>query len=420
MEADMRILAALMGIWVAASTSCSAEEVSHYVRKLGPESPIIVFLHGVLGDSKDTWTNARTKAYWPDLLKEDDTFSGASIFVHDYNTEMFARGSLSIDELARQLRIVLDANGVTQHRSLIFVAHSMGGLVVRDFLIKYHDAADKTRFILLLATPTTGATIANWATLVSDSPQFTGMLRVRGADTSFLTSIRDNWFAAGLEKKISSYCAYEKKEIKRGWFVWVLVVDQTSATSLCNTEPVAVQADHEEIAKPDSRTAIQYLTMQTAFKIEASKWKQELIKRGYDNLGKGQLDQAIEDFSEAINIDPQYPPAFKNRGATYLNKGAYVQAIQDFNKAIDLEPGYAEHFYNLGAAYFGDREYDRAIEDFTTAIHLNFYDSALTLYARGVAKQCKGEGGKVDMDEASRIDSEVVHRTKAGFFVCKQ
>jgi pimeloyl-ACP methyl ester carboxylesterase len=120
-----------------------------------------------LGDARSTWTNG--SAYWPDLLAGDDVFAGTSIYVHEYKTT-FRGGGLSVDELAEDLKARLDADRVTQHYQLIFIAHSMGGLVARDVLLKYRDLAAKTRFIFFLATPTTGAAIANWAELVSLNP----------------------------------------------------------------------------------------------------------------------------------------------------------------------------------------------------------------------------------------------------------
>jgi hypothetical protein len=86
----MRILGILISILIAVTTSCLAQEGSDYIRDAGPDSPVIIFLHGVLGDSKATWSNG--KAYWPELLTQDDAFSGTSIFVHEYKTEMFKRG----------------------------------------------------------------------------------------------------------------------------------------------------------------------------------------------------------------------------------------------------------------------------------------------------------------------------------------
>ncbi|HKX28938.1 MAG TPA: toll/interleukin-1 receptor domain-containing protein, partial [Blastocatellia bacterium] len=44
---------------------------SEYIRRNPGNQGVIVFVHGILGDSRSTWTNDSTKAYWPELLVRD-------------------------------------------------------------------------------------------------------------------------------------------------------------------------------------------------------------------------------------------------------------------------------------------------------------------------------------------------------------
>jgi Tfp pilus assembly protein PilF len=72
----------------------------------------------------------------------------------------------------------------------------------------------------------------------------------------------------------------------------------------------------------------------------------------YNNRGttfgeKGQYDQAISDFNNAIEINPRYIKAYNNRGIVYRLKGKYDKAISDFNKAIEINPLDAEGYNNL-------------------------------------------------------------------------
>ena len=63
----------------------------------------------------------------------------------------------SIDELAENLRLILDSEGIRSGPELIFVVHSMGGLVTRALLTKYRDIAQRVKLIYFFATPTTGS-----------------------------------------------------------------------------------------------------------------------------------------------------------------------------------------------------------------------------------------------------------------------
>jgi pimeloyl-ACP methyl ester carboxylesterase len=75
-------------------------------------------------------------------LKSDHTFDNSDIFVYSYRSDV--RATLSIDELTDNMRAALGAYGVLNHSKIIFLSHSMGGIVTRAFLLKYKTIADKT------------------------------------------------------------------------------------------------------------------------------------------------------------------------------------------------------------------------------------------------------------------------------------
>ena len=52
------------------------------------------------------------------------------------------------------------------------------------------------------------------------------------------------------------------------------------------------------------------------------------------------------------------------------DKGDYDQAIKDYSEAIKLKPGLADAWYNRGVAYYTEDNYDQAIKDFSEAIKL--------------------------------------------------
>jgi tetratricopeptide (TPR) repeat protein len=82
--------------------------------------------------------------------------------------------------------------------------------------------------------------------------------------------------------------------------------------------------------------------------------------------------------------------AYHNRGLEYFDKGHYDQAINDYSASIDLDPKNADVYNNRGNAYQAKRDYDRAIADFDTAVALN-PRHALAHNNRGIAHASKGE-----------------------------
>ncbi len=55
-------------------------------------------------------------------------------------------------------------------------------------------------------------------------------------------------------------------------------------------------------------------------------------------IEKGDLDLAIEDFNQAVRLNPKMAVAFDNRGLAWGRKKEYDKAIADYNEAIRLDP----------------------------------------------------------------------------------
>ena len=228
--------------------NCQAQDPSgsQYVRQSNKDS-VIVFVHGVLGDSQSTWTNGSTKAYWPALMKDDPYFNDFDIFVVGYPSSFF-HSSYTVDELVDVMRRDFDGAGIfAKHKYVYFLCHSMGGLVVRGYLTRYQKRASQVPMIYFFSTPTTGAEIANLTSLLSRNGQMGGVLPIDANE--YLASIQKNWLAA--QFPIASYCAYETLDT-----YGIRVVRESSASNLCNRPLDPIDSNHLDIVKPrDSKDA---------------------------------------------------------------------------------------------------------------------------------------------------------------------
>ncbi len=97
----------------------------------------------------------------------------------------------------------------------------------------------------------------------------------------------------------------------------------------------------------------------------------EWFERGYARDVSGDCGEAVKAYGKAIRLNPDYAPAYNNRGKCYARLGDYRQAVKDFNNAIALDPGLATTHYNRGNAYTRLGNYRRAITDFDRAIALD-------------------------------------------------
>lgn len=110
------------------------------------------------------------------------------------------------------------------------------------------------------------------------------------------------------------------------------------------------------------------------------------LARGYTYAIMGDLDRAIADFDQAIALDPQLAEAYAKRGTAYAVKGDFDQAIADLDQAIALDPQNANAYMNRGNVYDDMGDSDRAIADFDQAIaldpqHAGAYANRGTAYA---------------------------------------
>ena len=62
--------------------------------------------------------------------------------------------------------------------------------------------------------------------------------------------------------------------------------------------------------------------------------------RGAAYAGQRKFDLALQDYDQAIVLQPKYASALKNRGEIYLGRGQYDLALRDFERAIAAEPDF--------------------------------------------------------------------------------
>lgn len=93
--------------------------------------------------------------------------------------------------------------------------------------------------------------------------------------------------------------------------------------------------------------------------------------RGDAHRLKGELDRANADFTEALRLDPDYVMAYVNQGRTLRLQGKHDAAIAAFSKAVEVDPGEADAFNNRGNVHADKGEFDLAIADYVKALELD-------------------------------------------------
>ena len=90
--------------------------------------------------------------------------------------------------------------------------------------------------------------------------------------------------------------------------------------------------------------------------------------RGWAYHKLNRFPEAIEDFSKAIELAPKDYAGYSGRGVTLVAQNQNDAALVDLNKALELKPEDAQTLRFRAAAYRGLKQYDLAIQDFTAVL----------------------------------------------------
>ncbi|MDR2865547.1 MAG: tetratricopeptide repeat protein [Spirochaetaceae bacterium] len=170
---------------------------------------------------------------------------------------------------------------------------------------------------------------------------------------------------------------------------------------------IHIQKGRHFIEKEEFEQAIAEFTRA----IEFEAFPTHFIDRGLAYSHHGRYNEAISDFTSALNINKALVPsiegyAFAYRGQAYKQKGWFNEAIPDYTNAINLlhsDEIESSLYVDRGMCYSGRQEYQQAISDFTMAINLEPKD--FTFFQRGIA-YCTLE----DYNSALSDFNEAIHR----------
>lgn len=205
----------------------------------------VVFVHGIFGDTLRTWSPGAGKpAFWDLMVSIPDVGPKLDMYAFGFTSQKLAAGSLDIREAANTLHESLRFQKVLDYPTIVFVAHSMGGLVVLRELINHRDLIEKVPLVVLYATPQEGSQIAEIASKVANNPALAEMF---GADRNqFLQMLDEDWKRLPVRPHVT--CGYEKRPTYNA----VVIVPWSSATRYCDDAAVPIEgADHISIVKPD-------------------------------------------------------------------------------------------------------------------------------------------------------------------------
>ena len=222
----------------------------------------VIFVHGLRGHALTTWHPQELEDEESWLYWLGNELSDIGIWSFGYEAEFskfFGQGMPRFDQ-ASSLLDWLEICGIGE-RPLLFITHSLGGLLVKEMLRaaqdfpKYQAILEQTKGIVFLATPHTGSHLANLVGVMEILLKTRVTVDELRAHEPSLRSLKE-WYGQNVRKYGIATKVYYETEDTWGY----KVVDEDSANpGIEDAKPIAIEADHITIAKPESRNTQVYI-----------------------------------------------------------------------------------------------------------------------------------------------------------------
>lgn len=322
----------------------------------------VIFVHGLTGDPKSTWVSEEKGEYWPTWLCND--IPGVAVYALGYPAGIFekwAKKQMDLFERATNALEYMSAKGIGE-RPIAFVAHSLGGILVKQIIRKSCDCDDEdwkrvcqeTKLVVFLSTPHSGASLAS--ALKVAFPHFASKhMQLLSKDSGVLDDINSHYRVFANDKEdLRTVVYYEKYRTKGS----VLVVSKESSNpGVAKAQPVPADKDHINICKPRDKDDLIYLGIHKHVKkLRASCTLAGLVVGDgsfHEENYEAKADQDRRDLLEkliASGREHEYSTAnnLQNKFAqNYLKLGLYTSARQDNYKLLsEVEQRFLTHVYH--------------------------------------------------------------------------
>jgi pimeloyl-ACP methyl ester carboxylesterase len=250
----------------------------------------VIFVHGLGGTGEGSWGFGRNSG-WSNWIARNRPDLNVWSIEYQVAPSEWTGGAMPLSDRALNILALLDNKSIGT-RPIVFITHSMGGLLVKEMLrhaatitTRFAHIVDRTKAVVFFSTPHFGSSLADIATYLSfifrASPAIDDLKQHQPRLRDLNLWFRNNYQSLNLQSRIF----YETKETS-GFRV---VNEASSDPGIASVSPIPIDADHIGICKPES----------------------------YDDIVVGQtlklIDSAIPSATYQFRHDLQFEPDFDRR-----------------------------------------------------------------------------------------------------------
>ena len=263
----------------------------------------VVFIHGLGGGSRKTWAKNEDPAlFWPgEWLPRDENFQDVRILTFGYDADWSKESILNIQDFGKSLLYALKdapAGSRAQRCPIIFVCHSLGGLVAKKAfnmsktLKGYEEISRKIRVFFFLGCPHRGSNLADLLSrILRVIPSVTARPFVNDLlpDSTSIQAINDEFPHHCGELELHSF--YETDQMNLGIKRSLIVPRESAVLGYTNERSTYLRGNHREICKFHSEEDVNYISVRNSLAAVLHQFR-----------GLKQLPRTGSDFPEYQNV----------------------------------------------------------------------------------------------------------------------
>ena len=343
----------------------------------GCEDPTadVIFVHGLTGDPLATWNSPPNRFFWPRSLGED--LKSVAVYTLGYPAPVFAgwaRNKMDLFERASNVLEHFAGFGIGQN-PLVFVTHSLGGILVKMILRKsfettdndWHRVVDATRLVVFLSTPHTGSALSQVFSLLPRSSSYVDLVANK---TGFLSDLNEYYRTLANNQTKLRTAAYYEVYPTNG----IIVVPRDSADPGVGVTPVPLDRDHRNICKPESVDDIVYLGVKRHIKNALGSFERSESDTNGHRLASDYVKRSARDrrdlFEKLTDAGREHEYGYANDAQNgfarqYTRTGLLTAARDDHEYLLsEIETRFITHVYHpLICRSAEDGDVRRAIQE---------------------------------------------------------
>ena len=356
---------------------------------------LVVFLHDLGGDPVDAWVDPENQIpfVWPEQLAKEKGFYNIDVLSFAYPSGCGPEFSIpkASEKLASDINELLPKH---EYNSIAFVAHGVGGLVAREFILNSPENLSRPLRldkIVTLGTPNLASGHKNVAAFFCGN----GEGNLMAVDRGYLDPLNQRWREEFLQpesrRTFNLYAGYEMVPY-RGQGV---IVGKEAATLFSDASQPFIKT-HTNLSRPTGSADPLYLWVRqlllnkprdprvTRYADPEVIRTEEVIRRMQDELAGNDLEPVLKMVSRGAPEDAQgWLSAFEqkvdeksfNYGLIQFTRGRLYEltldhrnALHFYEKAVQQAPDNSTYLNDTGVVHLIRGDYDTARDYFEKAL----------------------------------------------------